>query len=48
MNVFNLKKLNEVEFKEEHKVGIPNRFAALESLEYSRDIKRAWEILEKI
>jgi hypothetical protein len=37
-----LKKLNEGDVKEQYLVTIRNRFAALETLEDSRDINRAW------
>jgi hypothetical protein len=40
---FNLKKLNDVEVKEEYQVEISNRFAALEILDESFDINNAWE-----
>jgi hypothetical protein len=39
---FNLKKLNEVEGKEQYRVEISNRFAALENLDTEVDINRAW------
>jgi DNA repair ATPase RecN len=40
---FNLKKLNEGDVKEQYQVTIRNKFAALENLEDSRDINRAWD-----
>jgi hypothetical protein len=40
---FNLKKPNEVEGKEQYRVEIPNRFAALENLDTEVHINRAWE-----
>jgi hypothetical protein len=40
---FNLKKLNEVEDKEQYRVEISNGFAALEKLVTDVDINRAWE-----
>jgi hypothetical protein len=40
---FNFKKLNEVEGKEQYRVEITNRFAALENLDAEVDINRAWE-----
>jgi hypothetical protein len=43
MDRFNLKKLNEVEGKEQSRVEIRNRFAALENLDTEVDISRAWE-----
>jgi hypothetical protein len=39
----NDKKLNEVDVKEQYQVTIRNRFAALENLEDSGDINRAWD-----
>jgi hypothetical protein len=38
---FNLKKLNEVEGKEQYRIEISNRFTALENLDTEVDIKRA-------
>jgi hypothetical protein len=43
MEIFNLRRLNDVEVKEQHQVKIWNRFAALENLE-DMDINMAWEI----
>jgi hypothetical protein len=40
----NLKKLDEVEGKEQYRNEIPNRFAALGNLDNDVDINRAWEI----
>jgi hypothetical protein len=40
---FDLKRLNEVEVKEEYQVETTNRFSALESLDESFDINNAWE-----
>jgi hypothetical protein len=45
MERFNLKKLNEVKGKEQYRVKISNRFAALENLDAEEDIKSAWEII---
>jgi hypothetical protein len=42
MERFNLKKLNEVEGKEQYRVEISDRFAALENLDTDVDINRAW------
>ncbi|PNF26485.1 hypothetical protein B7P43_G14322 [Cryptotermes secundus] len=47
MERFNLKKLNEVEGKEQHCVEISNRFAALENLETEVDVNKAWETVRK-
>jgi hypothetical protein len=43
MGRFNLRKLNEVEGKEQYRVEISNRFAALGNLGTEVDINRAWE-----
>jgi hypothetical protein len=40
MERFNLKKLNEVEGKEQYSVEISNRFAALENLDTEVDVKK--------
>jgi hypothetical protein len=45
MGRFNLKRLNEVEGKEQYRVEISNRFAALENLDTDVDINRAWETI---
>jgi hypothetical protein len=42
MERFSLKKLNEVEGKEQYHVEISNRFGALENLDTKEDINRAW------
>jgi hypothetical protein len=47
MERFNLKKLNEVEGKEEYRVGISNRFTSLENLGYNVNINRAWETIRE-
>ncbi|PNF38760.1 hypothetical protein B7P43_G14059 [Cryptotermes secundus] len=39
----NLKKLNEAEGKEQYRVEISNRFAALENLETEVDVNKTWE-----
>jgi hypothetical protein len=38
---FDLEKLNDVEVKEKYQVEIPNRYAALKTLDKSFDIKNA-------
>jgi hypothetical protein len=43
MERFNLKKLNEVEGKEQYRVEISNRFAVFENLHATVNINRAWE-----
>jgi hypothetical protein len=44
---FNLKQLNEKEVKEQYKVTIKNKFAALENLDDNRDINRALETISE-
>jgi hypothetical protein len=45
MERYNLKKLNEVEVKEQYRVEISNRFAAFEHLDTEVDSNRAWETI---
>jgi hypothetical protein len=47
MERFNLKKLNEVESKEQFDVEVSNRFAALEDLDTEVEINSAWEMIRK-
>jgi hypothetical protein len=44
---FNLKKLNDVEGKEQFCVEVSNRFAALEDLDMEVEINSAWETFGK-
>jgi hypothetical protein len=44
---FNLKKLNEVEGKEQYRVELSNRFAALEDLNADVEINSAWEMIRE-
>jgi hypothetical protein len=44
---FNLKKLSELEVRKQYQIKISNRFAALENLNVSEDINRAWEIIKE-
>jgi hypothetical protein len=44
---FNLKKLNEVESKEQYDVEVSNRFAALENLDAEVEINSAWETIRE-
>jgi hypothetical protein len=44
---FSLKKLNEVESKEQYRVEISNRFAILENLGAEGDSNRAWETIKE-
>jgi hypothetical protein len=48
MDRFSLKKSNEGDVKEQFHVTIKNRCSTLENLEDSGDIKRAWDLLERI
>jgi hypothetical protein len=42
---FSLKKLNEVEGKEQYCVGVSNKFAFLEDLDTDVEINSAWEMI---
>jgi hypothetical protein len=44
---FNHKKPSELEVKKQHQIKISNRFAALENLNVSEDINRAWENIKE-
>jgi hypothetical protein len=44
MERFNLKKLNEAQGKEQYRVEVSNRFAALEDLDVEVETNSAWEI----
>jgi len=45
--IFNLRKLNELEVKEKYQIEIKNRFAALENLDFDEDVNRAWENIKE-
>jgi hypothetical protein len=47
MERFNLKKLNEVEGKEQFHVELSNRFAALEDLDAEVEINSVWEMIRE-
>jgi CTP-dependent riboflavin kinase len=47
MKSLNLKKLNEVDGKEQYHVEISNRFTALVNLDIKVDINRAWETIRE-
>jgi hypothetical protein len=47
MERFNLKKLNEVEVKEQCRVEFSNRFAALEDMDAEVEINSAWEMIRE-
>ena len=44
---FNLRKLNEPEFRGHYQIEITNRFAALENLNYVEDVNRTWEHIKE-
>jgi hypothetical protein len=47
MERFNLKKLNEVGDKEQFRVEVSNRFAALGDLDTEEEINSAWEMIRE-
>jgi hypothetical protein len=47
MERFNLKKLNEVEDKEQYRVEVSNKFAAVEDLDKEVEINSAWEMIRE-
>jgi hypothetical protein len=47
MERFYLKKLNEVEGKEQYRVEVSNRFVALEDLDTEVEINSAWEMIRE-
>jgi hypothetical protein len=47
MERFNLKKLNNVEGKEQLRVEVSNRFAALEDLDTEVEINSVWETIRE-
>jgi hypothetical protein len=47
MERFNLKKLNDVEGKEQFRVEVSNRFAGLEDLDTEVEINSAWETIRE-
>jgi hypothetical protein len=44
---FNLKKLSEMEVRKQFQIELSNRFSALEKLNASEDINRAWENIKE-
>jgi hypothetical protein len=44
---FNLRKLSELEVRKQYQIKISNRFAALENLNDSEDINRAWKNMKE-
>jgi hypothetical protein len=47
MEKLNLKKLNEVEGKEQYRVEVSNMFAVLKDLDSEVEINSAWEVIRK-
>jgi hypothetical protein len=47
MERLNLKKLNEVEGKEQYHVEVSNRFAALEEFDAEAEINSSWEMIRE-
>jgi hypothetical protein len=47
MERFNLKKLNDIEDKEQFRVEVSNRFVALEGLDTEVEISSAWETIRE-
>ena len=45
---FNLQKLSKLDVGKHYQIKISNRFAVLENLNYTEDIYRAWENINKI
>jgi hypothetical protein len=44
---FHLRKLSDLEVRKEHQIKISKRFAAMENLNDSKDINRAWENIQQ-
>jgi len=44
---FNLRKLNKLEVKKQYQLKMSNSFAALENLNDSQDINRAWKNIDE-
>jgi hypothetical protein len=47
MERFNLKKLNDIEGKEQYRVEVSNGFAALEDLNAEVEMNSAWELIRE-
>ena len=45
--IFNLRKINELEVRKRYQIEITNRFAALENLRDDEDINRAWKNIKE-
>jgi hypothetical protein len=48
VEIFNLRKLNELEVMKEYQINISNRFADLGNVNNSNDILRTWKSIKKI
>jgi hypothetical protein len=44
---FNLRKLNELEFRKQYQIKISNKFTAFENLHGGEDINKAWENIKE-
>jgi hypothetical protein len=44
---FNLRKLSELEFRKQNQTKISNEFSALENLNDSKDVNKAWENIQE-
>ena len=47
MEKFNIMKLSELEVRKEYQINISSRFVAMENLQDSEDINRAWEHIKE-
>jgi hypothetical protein len=47
VEIFNLRKVNELEFRKEYQIKISKTFAALENLNNREDISGAWENIKE-
>jgi hypothetical protein len=47
MGIFNLKKINEMEVRQQYQLQISNRLAVLWNLDDSMDLNRTWEIIKE-
>jgi hypothetical protein len=47
VEIFNLRKLNDLEVRKQYQIKISNRFTALEKLNDSENINRAWKNIKE-
>ena len=47
MERFNIRKLSELEVRKQYQIKLSSRFVALENLQDSEDINRAWEHIKE-